>query len=31
MLKAIAGFLNSDGGILYLGVRDNGEIAGIEY
>jgi hypothetical protein len=29
-LKTIAGFLNTDGGTLLIGVRDNGEITGIE-
>jgi hypothetical protein len=29
-LKAIAAFLNTDGGTLLIGVRDNGEITGIE-
>jgi len=29
-LKTIAAFLNSAGGILYIGVKDNGEILGIE-
>ena len=30
-LKTIAGFMNSDGGILYIGVGDNSEPLGIEY
>jgi len=29
-LKTISGFLNADGGKLLIGVRDNGEIIGIE-
>ncbi len=29
-LKGVAGFLNTDGGILLLGVADDGEITGIE-
>jgi predicted HTH transcriptional regulator len=29
-LKSVAAFLNSDGGVLLVGVRDNGEILGIE-
>lgn len=29
-MKTIAGFLNSEGGVLYLGVADDGEIVGIE-
>ncbi|MFH1370175.1 MAG: ATP-binding protein [Planctomycetota bacterium] len=29
-LKTIAAFLNTDGGTLLIGVRDNGEITGIE-
>ena len=29
-LKAIAAFLNTDGGTLLIGVKDNGEITGIE-
>ena len=29
-LKSVAGFLNSDGGVLLVGVTDNGEIMGIE-
>ena len=29
-LRAIASFLNTDGGILLIGVEDNGEITGIE-
>jgi len=29
--KSIASFLNSDGGILVIGVRDNGEIQGLKY
>ena len=30
ILKSIAGFMNADGGILYIGVKDNGEVRGIE-
>ena len=30
VLKTIAGFLNSEGGTLFIGVRDNNEIVGIE-
>ncbi len=29
-LKAVVGFMNSDGGILLIGVADNGEILGLE-
>jgi len=29
-LKAIAAFLNTDGGILLIGVKDNGKVTGIE-
>jgi len=29
-LKSVAGFLNSDGGVLLVGVTDNGDIMGIE-
>ena len=29
--KAICGFLNSSGGILFIGVKDSGEIQGIDY
>jgi hypothetical protein len=30
-LKTIAAFLNSEGGVLVIGVEDNGEICGIEH
>jgi hypothetical protein len=30
-LKTMAGFLNSDGGVLYVGVNDQGESIGIEF
>lgn len=30
ILKSIAGFQNAEGGLLYIGVTDNGEIRGIE-
>jgi len=30
VLKSIAGFLNSQGGMLLIGVRDNGSVEGIE-
>ena len=30
-LKTIAAFLNSDGGVLLIGVEDSGEICGIEH
>jgi predicted HTH transcriptional regulator len=30
VLKTIAGFANSDGGRLYIGVADNGEILGLD-
>ncbi len=29
VLKTIAGFLNNDGGVLFIGVKDNQEILGI--
>ena len=31
ILKTIAAFQNSEGGILYIGVNDSGSVAGIEY
>ena len=30
ILKSIAGFMNADGGTLYIGVKDNGVVRGIE-
>lgn len=30
ILKTIAGFMNANGGILYIGVNDNGDAVGIE-
>lgn len=30
-LKTIVAFLNTDGGYLYIGIADNGEIPGIDY
>ncbi|MEG1723544.1 MAG: ATP-binding protein [Bacteroidales bacterium] len=30
IMRTIAGFLNSKGGVLYLGVKDNGDIAGLK-
>lgn len=30
-LKTVAGFLNTDGGTLFIGVRDNGEIPGVDF
>ena len=30
IVRAVASFMNSDGGCVYVGVRDNGEICGIE-
>jgi predicted HTH transcriptional regulator len=30
VLKSIAAFMNTDGGTLFVGVTDNGEIAGID-
>ncbi|NCT10435.1 MAG: cyclic nucleotide-binding domain-containing protein [Flavobacteriia bacterium] len=30
VIKTIAGFLNSDGGVLFIGVKDNQEILGID-
>ena len=30
VLKSVAGFMNTDGGTLLVGVADNGEIVGIE-
>lgn len=30
VIKTIAGFLNNDGGVLFIGVKDNQEILGIE-
>lgn len=30
IVQAIAAFMNADGGKLYLGVRDNGEVRGVE-
>lgn len=30
IVKSLAGFMNTSGGILYVGVRDNGDICGIE-
>jgi len=29
-LKAICAFANSEGGLLYIGVADNGEVTGVE-
>ena len=29
-LKSVAAFLNSGGGLLYIGIRDNGEVLGLE-
>jgi hypothetical protein len=29
--KAICGFLNSNGGILFIGVKDSGEVQGLDY
>ena len=31
VLKAIAGFLNSEGGQLFVGVNDSGEITGLDW
>lgn len=31
MLKAIAGFLNANGGTLYIGVRDTGDVIGLQH
>ncbi len=30
-LKSIAGFLNTEGGTLYIGVHDSGEITGVDF
>jgi len=30
IVRAVASFMNSEGGCVYIGVRDNGEICGIE-
>lgn len=30
ILKAITGFLNSNGGVLYIGVRDTGDVIGLK-
>ena len=30
IVSAVASFMNSDGGCVYVGVRDNGEVCGIE-
>ena len=30
IVRAVASFMNSDGGCVYVGVRDNGEVCGIE-
>ena len=30
IIDAIAGFMNADGGTLYIGVRNNGDVCGIE-
>ena len=31
IIKSILGFLNSDGGNLYIGIEDNGYISGVEF